>query len=281
MKHINTLLLIPLIAFLTFFVAQPASAQQAKGTLKGKIITSKGQPAQNVSVMLKGTRWGAVTDENGKFQFKAQAGDYTLVVSHVGMARQEIPVTVEPGKLAAVPQITVNISANSLNEVSVTGEKTNKFAKQNSDDVAKMPLSDLENSQSYSTISSELITEQNITTVDGAMKNAPGVQTMWQATGRGGDGGSYYSLRGFITQSLFRNGIAGGVSNTIDAANIESIEVIKGPSATLFGSTLSSLKSRMIRSGGRCPLPAVVSGLSARLLTLILRLTPPKRCFSG
>jgi len=82
--------------------------------------------------------------------------------------------------------------------------------------------------------------EQNITTVDAALSNAPGIQTMWQATGRSGDGGSYYNSRGFIVQSLLRNGISGNVSNTIDAANIESIEVIKGPSATLFGSTLTS-----------------------------------------
>lgn len=37
-----------------------------------------------------------------------------------------------------------------------------------------------------------------------------------------------------------RNGIAGNVSSKIDAANLERIEVIKGPSATLFGSTLTS-----------------------------------------
>jgi iron complex outermembrane recepter protein len=37
-----------------------------------------------------------------------------------------------------------------------------------------------------------------------------------------------------------RNGVAGNVTSRIDAANIESIEVIKGPSATLFGSTLTS-----------------------------------------
>jgi iron complex outermembrane receptor protein len=79
-----------------------------------------------------------------------------------------------------------------------------------------------------------------IFSVDDAVKNAPGLQKMWEATGRGGDGGAYYNSRGFILQSQLRNGVAGNVTSRIDAANVERIEVIKGPSATLFGSTLTS-----------------------------------------
>jgi iron complex outermembrane receptor protein len=63
---------------------------------------------------------------------------------------------------------------------------------------------------------------------------------MWEATGRGGDGGAYYASRGFVVQSALRNGIAGNVTSSIDASNIDRIEIIKGPSATLFGSSLTS-----------------------------------------
>jgi iron complex outermembrane receptor protein len=72
------------------------------------------------------------------------------------------------------------------------------------------------------------------------VRNTPGIQKMWEATGRGGDGGSYYNSRGFIMQSQLRNGIAGIVTSEIDAINLDKLEVIKGPSATLFGSTLTS-----------------------------------------
>jgi iron complex outermembrane receptor protein len=101
-------------------------------------------------------------------------------------------------------------------------------------------LENLENAQVYSTITKDLLKQQMIFSVDDAVKNAPGIQKMWEATGRGGDGGAYYNSRGFILQSQLRNGIAGNVTSRVDAANIESIEVIKGPSATLFGSTLTS-----------------------------------------
>jgi iron complex outermembrane receptor protein len=103
-----------------------------------------------------------------------------------------------------------------------------------------MPLRNLENPQVYSSISKELMADQLSFSIDDATRNAPGLQKMWEATGRGGDGGSYYNLRGFITQSKLRNGIAGNVTSRIDAANLERIEIIKGPSATLFGSTLTS-----------------------------------------
>ncbi len=210
-----------------------------KGIIKGDVVTAEKTPAENISVKLKGTAYGVITNKNGEFEFKAPAGNYKLVVSHIGIKNQEIDVVVKAGETTLVPAITVQISANALSEVTISGNK-NKFAKKRSDDVQKIPLDNLENPQVYSNITSSLMEEQNVTTVDNAIKNAPGIQTMWQATGRSGDGGSYYTSRGFAVQSLLRNGVLGNVSNTIDAVNIESVEVIKGPSATLFGSALTS-----------------------------------------
>lgn len=44
----------------------------------------------------------------------------------------------------------------------------------------------------------------------------------------------------FLDFLLLRNGVGSFTYATVDPANLERIEVIKGPSATLFGSTLSS-----------------------------------------
>jgi iron complex outermembrane recepter protein len=54
-------------------------------------------------------------------------------------------------------------------------------------------------------------------------------------------------MRGFIVQSTLRNGIAGNVAALTDAANLEKLEVIKGPSATLFGNVLTSYGGLMNR----------------------------------
>ncbi len=103
-----------------------------------------------------------------------------------------------------------------------------------------MPLNYLENSQAYTTITKDLIKDQVLFTVDEAMRNVAGLQKMWDATGRAGDGGAYFDLRGFPGQATMRNGLAGMITTTTDASNIEKVEILKGPSATLYGSSLTS-----------------------------------------
>jgi iron complex outermembrane receptor protein len=103
-----------------------------------------------------------------------------------------------------------------------------------------MPLKNIENPQVYSTVSSQLLKEQVVTNYEDALKNVPGIFKLWETTGRGGDGGAYYSLRGFEAQSTIINGMPGLTNGSLDPANIEKIEVIKGPSGTLFGSTIVS-----------------------------------------
>lgn len=214
---------------------------QAPGTIKGVVQTDKGEIAPSVSVTLKGTGHGTYTDNKGEFELlNIAAGAYRLVVSSVGFEPREVAVKVVAGKTTLIEPIVLQESTRQLNEVTISGSRANPFQKRRSDYVAKLPLDNLENPQVYTTISSELIAQQLVFSLDDAVRNAPGLQKMWEATGRGGDGGAYYNSRGFIVQSQLRNGVAGNVTSRIDAANIERIEVVKGPSATLFGSTLTS-----------------------------------------
>jgi iron complex outermembrane receptor protein len=213
--------------------------EENNGSIRGKVTTAEGQPAAFVTIQVKGSRRSTLTDEEGNFTLRnLAAGEYELEISMTGFATVSQRVTVESRKSTTVA-IQLQVSGRQLQEVVVAGGR-NKFARNSSDYAAKMPLKNIENPQVYTTITKELMNNQLVFSVDDAMRNATGVQRMWDATGRSGDGGSYYNSRGFIVQSLLRNGIAGNVSSKIDAANIERIEVIKGPSATLFGSTLTS-----------------------------------------
>jgi len=241
-KHYTTIrtFLLLLIAILYTNVSFANIDDSGKGIISGIVLTDSNKPVENASVGLKGTSYGTITNEDGHFKLKVPAGNYTLVVSHVGAKSQEFPVAVKASQTTQVPTIKLSISAKALEGVTVSANKTNKFSTKKSVDVAKIPLDNLENPQVYTTINKDLITDQLDFSEDDAIRNAPGLQQMWQATGRGGDGGSYYNSRGFILQSQLRNGLAGNITNTVDAANLESIEVIKGPSATLFGSTLTS-----------------------------------------
>lgn len=234
-----------LIFAFTFIIITVAGVQAqtrgtGSGTVKGKITTSDNKPADNVSVGFKGTKYGTITNENGEYTFRAPTGSYTLTVSYVGVQGVEMQVNVITGQTVNVPVTTINTSIAELKEVNISANKANRYTRKVSVDAAKIPLTNLENSQSYSTITNETLKDQQVFSVDDALRNASGIQKLWDATGRGGDGGSYFTLRGFTVQSSLRNGVAGLVTSTVDAVNTDKVEVIKGPSGTLYGSSLPS-----------------------------------------
>jgi iron complex outermembrane receptor protein len=227
------------LTFLLTFTSLLTFAQQFS-TISGTVTTSDGKPAAYISVGLKGKGLGNVTNDKGNFEIqRVKPGSYILRVSAVGIQNIEKPVVITAGENKTV-DFVINQNSNQLNEVNISQGKANKYGAQKSDYVSKMPITNLENPQVYTTITKETLTDQLIFSVDDATRNAVGIQKMWESTSRGGDGGAYYASRGFIVQSKLRNGIAGNVTSRNDAANIESVEVIKGPSATLFGSTLTS-----------------------------------------
>lgn len=210
-----------------------------KGHIKGVVTTTDGKPAAHVSVDVVGTSRKTVTSDDGTFTLRdIAAGHYDLRISLMGYQRQTQQVTVTAGQTVNV-DIHLNVSDQQLQEVIVSSTH-NKFKTSSSKDVAKLPLANMENPQVYTTINKELLQEQGVFTADDAIRNAPGITKLWSANGRAGDGGATYTMRGFTTAIKLRNGMAGQVTSTVDAINLEKMEVIKGPSGTLYGNTLVS-----------------------------------------
>ena len=116
----------------------------------------------------------------------------------------------------------------------------NSILKKDSEYTNKMPLKAIENPQLFSTVDKIFFENQMIYSVDDAYRNVTGIQKMWSATNRAGDGGAYIALRGFVSNNSLRNGLVAPVTTSIDAVNVEKLEVLKGPSATLYGSNVTS-----------------------------------------
>ena len=75
------------------FMLFSSIAMAQTGTVKGKVTeASTGEPAIGVSVLLKGTSDGAITDENGLYSIPAATSSGTLVFSFIGMKTQEVEI---------------------------------------------------------------------------------------------------------------------------------------------------------------------------------------------
>jgi iron complex outermembrane receptor protein len=208
------------------------------GTISGTIKNNQNQPLENVNVLIANTTIGTKTNSEGTFVlYNIENGTYTLQISHVGYATKEIIVSHENG--STMGTIILQDNNQVLEEIVLNG-KPNKYRREESTVVSKMPLKDIENPQVYSSIPAELLKEQVVTNFNDALKNATGVTRLWESTGRNGDGAEYYTMRGFAVQPTMANGLPALTNTTIDPINVDTIEVIKGPSGTLFGSSVIS-----------------------------------------
>ncbi|MCH3885944.1 TonB-dependent receptor [Tenacibaculum aquimarinum] len=228
--------LITLVLLLTTFITY----SQGK-TITGVVKNNSQEPLSQVTVVLKGTDKGTLTNENGQFSLpNVEQGNYTLFISYLGYKSKEININLSNNKTKNLETIILFEGNEILSEVVIQNKRTNKFSRKKTAYVAKLPLKDIENTQVYSTVTNELLESQVVTNFDDALKNAAGIEQLWTSTGRGGDGAGYYSLRGFSVQPQLVNGLPGLTNGTINPGNIERIEVLKGPSATLFGNAVSS-----------------------------------------
>ena len=228
-----------LITLFTFLITTYTFAQNT--SVSGTIKDNNQNPLSGVNVFIKSGTKGTQSNDNGTFRIEnLTSGSYILSVSYLGFKTREINFSVADNQNLELNTITLYEGNEILNEVVIEGERTNKFSRKQTAYVAKLPLKDIENTQVYSTITTELLESQVITNFDDALKNATGVEQLWASTGRGGDGAGYYSLRGFSVQPQLVNGLPGLTNGTINPANVERIEVLKGPSATLFGNAVSS-----------------------------------------
>ena len=228
-----------LSVFLLVGFSLAATAQSAK--IKGSVTTTTNTPLSGATIELSQTTLGTTTDENGNFILSnIPSGNYRLMLSYVGFKTKYVDLSVSENTTKDLGAFQLEEAQEMLGVVSINGKKHNKFTRETSVSVSKMPLADIENSQVYNSITANLLEEQVVTNFDDALKNAPGIDKLWESTGRGNDGAGYYSLRGFAVQPTLTNGLPALTNGSPDPANIESIEVIKGPSGTLYGSSLIS-----------------------------------------
>ncbi|MBW8325314.1 MAG: TonB-dependent receptor [Prolixibacteraceae bacterium] len=78
------------LLFFSCFLAITTFAQQKD--LSGTVLGEDGAPIPGVTVVVKGTTTGTITDMDGKFSFSGPASAKILSVSYIGMRTQEIEI---------------------------------------------------------------------------------------------------------------------------------------------------------------------------------------------
>ncbi len=199
-----------------------ASAQN-KIHVTGLVKDDKGGPASNASVVIKGSKTGATTDENGAFSIDVPSPKTTLVISNIGYQSQEVVV----GK-ATNFSIDLVTAASSLNEVIVVGYGTQKKVTVTGA-VAQVK-------------GAELAKSSNVNLSNSLVGRLPGI-TAINSSGEPGYDGSAIRVRG--TNSIGNSDaliVIDGVPNRegglqrLNPADIESVSVLKDAAAAIYGS---------------------------------------------
>src|SRR5580693_3851122 len=157
--------------------------------------------------------------------FKATNGGLPTF-SVIGLcATSFVPISAVHGEEPVADNADAQNDAGQLDQVTVTGLRPLL------DD--KLPR-DLQNvPQSVTVVSKELMTAEANTRLEDALKNVPGITLN---AGEGAARGDTVNLRGFSAfNDFFLDGIRDAAVYSRDIFDIQSVEVVKGPSATLFG----------------------------------------------
>jgi TonB-dependent SusC/RagA subfamily outer membrane receptor len=248
------------LALAALLILPAAGQAQNAGTVTGQVTAADtGQPLAGVQVIVDGTTIGILTDQTGRYRLTSvPVGARRLRAVFIGLGPVTKPVTVVEGETATV-DFELSQSAIELDGVVVTatGEQRKREI---GNVVSTIPASEL--------VKSETITNM----ADLLQGRTAGVQVM-SSSGTTGMG-SRIRIRGSNSISLsnepliYLDGIrlesgtssmsigSGGQDvsrlNDINPEDIESIEIVKGPSAaTLYGTEAANGVIRITTKKGQ------------------------------
>ncbi len=207
-----------LLFFLFVFMGMTTYAQKV---ITGQVVDKNGVPLPGVSVVVKGTTNGTITDFNGKYTLQVSENAKTLVFSMIGMKTVERPIT------GNVINVTMEEESMKLEDVVVIGygvqkksDKTGAVLQVGSDDLIQGVLQD---------------------PIQALQGKAAGVLI----TKKGGDPNAGFSVKIRGQAGLYSNtsplyvidGVPGADPTTIAPEDIESINILKDASSTaIYGS---------------------------------------------
>lgn len=215
------------LALLALLLFTFTSSVMAQTKVNGTVNDDQGEILTGVSVLVKGTKISATTNQDGKFQITLPAGSSILVFSYLGYETKEATAT--GGEL----KISLKSSVSTLNSVVVVGygtvarkDLTGSVGSVSVTDMQKAPVRSLE----------EALAGRVAGVQVSSSEGGPGASV--DIVIRGGNSitqSNYplYVIDGFPMEDLNNTGLnAANPLSSIDINDIESIDILKDASAT-------------------------------------------------
>ena len=190
------------------------------GSVSGKVTDAQGLPLPGVTVLIKGTNIGVITDIDGKFNLKDIDTNSILVFSFVGMRSREVPIAGQTTLSIRLEEETIG-----LEEVVAVGYGTQKKANLTGA-VGNVPMTDMES--------------RPLTNASLALQGTVAGVYALQSSGKPGDDNAVISIRGVGTWTnneplIMIDGFPGSMSD-VNANDIKSISVLKdAASSSIYG----------------------------------------------
>lgn len=215
---------------LTLMLLLMFAAVAQNGTIRGMVKTTDGRPAADVNVALKNQGRATSTNSEGNFEFKnVKEGDYTIIVSFVGLKTQEKSLQLKAGENQAL-DFTLEETLNELSAVIVSGRRS---LNQRPVSIGKIEIDPFDLPQSITVVNESLLRDQQAQRLSDVMKNVNGV---YLSTTRASTQENF-SARGygFGNNNLFKNGSRVNSGSMPEISSLERVEVLKGSAAILYG----------------------------------------------
>ena len=193
------------------------SAVQQQKSVSGKVTDSSGAPLPGVSVVVKGTTSGIITDNNGHYSLPSISENATLIFSFVGMKSQEVVVGTK-----TTLNVVLTEEAIGIEEIVAVGYGTQKKINLTGS------LSSV-NSKDLKSISTD-------NAVSGLSGKLPGLRIK-QGSSEPGSFSAKFDIRGFGAPLIVVDGMVTTQENfvRINTDDIDQITILKDASAAIYG----------------------------------------------
>ena len=208
--------------------------QGAFAEIRGLITDNNGNPISEATISVKGMKRAVRTKGNGYFTLsELPSGETTILVHAIGYAAQQRTLKLTSKSYQGV-DFVLQERSDALPTVDVMGRREQSYKNSVSFVGTKTATALKDVPQSIAYVTKELILDQGAITVNDVVRNMSGVNPYsfyndfsirgFRATGNRNSGNLVNGMR--TQTSLWRQS---------SLANIERVEVIKGPASALFG----------------------------------------------